>query len=148
MNINVQIYSKEDIEMLISGGNFPKNTAVISFCDKGTTPRERVNYSGVCSRVMYIELDDIEPDELEAEGCTYDSFFPEADETAEFIIDAYNDKMNLICQCVYGQGRSAGCAAAVLEYYCHAGISVFADYKYFPNKLVYHKILEALMEKE
>ncbi len=142
--MNVQIYSRTDIEKLIAEGNFPQNTAVISFCDSGTKPRERLNYSGVCSRVMYIELDDLELDELNEKGYSYDTFFPEADETAEFIIDAYKNGMNIICQCEYGQSRSAGCAAAIKEHFIYDGISLFADYRYYPNKVVYHKVLDAL----
>ncbi|MCM1166131.1 MAG: hypothetical protein NC299_14270 [Lachnospiraceae bacterium] len=52
--------------------------------------------------------------------------------------------MNIICQCEYGQSRSAGCAAAILEHFSHAGISVFSDRDYYPNKLVYNKFLDAL----
>lgn len=142
--MNVQIYSREEIEKLIAEGKFPENTAVISFCDSGTEPRERVNYSGACSRIMYIELDDLELDELSGKGYTYDTLFPEADEAAEFIIDAYNSGMNIICQCEYGQSRSAGCAAAVKEHFVYDGISLFADHRYYPNKVVYHKIFDAL----
>lgn len=142
--MNVQIYSRTNIEKLIAEGTFPQNTAVISFCDCGTEPRDRVNYNGVCSRVMYIELDDLELDELNGAGYSYDTFFPEADEAAEFIIDAYKSGMNIICQCEYGQSRSAGCAAAIKEHYRREGISFFADPRYYPNKVVYHNILDAL----
>lgn len=142
--MNIQVYSRDEIESIIVGGNFPENTAVISFCDSGTKTRERVNYGGVCDQVMYIELDDLEIDDLDEKGDSYDTFFPEADNTAKFIIETYNSGMNIICQCEYGQSRSAGCAAAILEYYYHTGISFFADSKYYPNKLVYHKVLDAL----
>lgn len=142
--MNVQIYSRKEIETLIAEGNFQQNTAAISFCDSGTKPRERVNYSRVCKRVMYIWLDDLELDELEAAGFSYETFFPQADEAAEFIIDAYNSGMDIICQCEYGQSRSAGCAAAIKEYIAYDGLSIFADYRYYPNKVVYHKILDAL----
>lgn len=142
--MNVQIYSRKEIEALIAEGGFPQNTAVISFCDHNTEPRERINYSSVCSRVMYIELDDLELDELNEKGYSYEAFFPEADEAADFIVDAYNSGMNIICQCEYGQSRSAGCAAAIKEYFVYDGISLFANHRYYPNKVVYHKVLNAL----
>ena len=44
----------------------------------------------------------------------------------------------------YGQSRSAGCAAAILEHFYRRGIDIFADYKYYPNQVVYHKIFDAL----
>lgn len=142
--MNVQIYSRKEIEVLIAEGKFPQNTAVISFYGSITNPPDLVNYSGVCERVMYIELDDLEFDELEEIGYSYDTFFPEADEAARFIIDINNKAMDIICECEYGQSRSAGCAAAILEDFFHNGISVFADPKYYPNKVVYHKLLDAL----
>ena len=87
--MNIQVYSRDEIESIIAGGNFPENTAVISFCDSGTEPRERVNYSKVCNQVMYIELDDLAIDDLEEEGYSYDTFFPEADNAAKFIIETW-----------------------------------------------------------
>ena len=52
--------------------------------------------------------------------------------------------MNLICQCEYGESRSSGCAAAILEYFYKTGISIFTDYRYYPNQVVYHKVFDAL----
>jgi hypothetical protein len=49
-----------------------------------------------------------------------------------------------VCQCEYGQSRSAACAAAIKEYYDHDGISIFADYRYYPNQLIFNKLLDAL----
>lgn len=143
----VQIYSREEIESFYKG-IFYQDLAVISFCDRGTEPRDRVDYSSICSRVMYIEIDDLDYGDLREEGYTYDTFFPEANETAEFIIDAYKNGMDIICQCEYGQSRSAGCAAAIWEHFYHMGITVFTDYRRYPNKLIYHKIIEALNHRE
>ena len=50
----------------------------------------------------------------------------------------------MICQCDYGQSRGTGCAAAILEHFYHTGISIFADYNYYPNQVVYHKVFDAL----
>ena len=63
---------------------------------------------------------------------------------AEFIYSAKADGYDIICQCEYGESRSSGCAAAILENFYKNGISVFADYRYYPNQVVYHKVLEAL----
>ena len=67
-----------------------------------------------------------------------------APDIAAFIYHAYNNGMDIICQCEYGQSRSAGCAAAILEHFYHSGISVFANYDYCPSQVVYHKIFDAL----
>ncbi|MEY8508840.1 hypothetical protein AALA78_11480 [Lachnospiraceae bacterium 42-17] len=46
--------------------------------------------------------------------------------------------------CEYGQSRSAACASAILEHFYHNGISVFSDYRYYPNQMVFHKVFDAL----
>ncbi len=146
--MNVFIYSREEIETIISEGKFPKNTAVISFFDPAIKRIDadytHIDYSGVCDCVFYSELDDLDIDALKDKGYTYDLYFPEADKIAEFIYKAFNSGMDIICQCEYGQSRSAGCAAAILEHFYHTGITVFADYKRYPSQVVYHKISDAL----
>ena len=146
--MKVSVFSREMIEDIISGNKFPENTAVISFCDPEIKHIDRdykpVDYNGVCNKVFYSETDDLDLDVLERKGYTYDTYFPEADEIAEFVYDAYNKNMDIICQCEYGQSRSAGCAAAILEHFYHSGIWIFADYNYYPNQVVFHKIYDAL----
>ena len=145
--LNVEIYSREAIEELLKG-DFSDNVAVISFYDP-VNPRtgevdKPVDYSSKTKRVFHVAIHDIDIDILSDYGLTYDTYFPEALDVAKFIYDAYNDGLNIICQCQYGQSRSAACAAAVMEYFCHNGISIFADYRYYPNQMVFHKIYDAL----
>jgi predicted protein tyrosine phosphatase len=68
----------------------------------------------------------------------------QAEEIAEFIIPLKPKIDLLICQCYHGQSRSAGCAAAISEYFYGNGIEIFADYNYYTNKRVYRKTIEAL----
>ncbi len=116
--MKVTVYSREEIENIITNGNFPSNTAVVSFCDPELKHSDKnytcVDYSSVCSDVFYCEVDDLDLDYLPEKGYTYDSYFPEAAELSEFINKAYRDSKDIICQCEYGQSRSAGCAAAIL----------------------------------
>lgn len=147
--MNVNIYSREAIEGIISEGNFPRNTAVISFYDPAIKRIDKdykhVDYSGICDTVFYSELDDLDLEVLKSKGYTYDTYFPEADKMAAFIVNAYMGQKNIICQCEYGQSRSAGCAAAILEYFYGNGISVFSNYTYYPNQVVFHKVYDALV---
>lgn len=53
----------------------------------------------------------------------------------------------IICQCEYGQSRSAAIAAALSEFFWKSGIDIFADDRYFPNKLVFRLTLQALNER-
>lgn len=144
--MNVNIYSRNEIEKLIDN-DFPKNTAVISFYDpKGIrsdnlTP---VDYKNQAEMIYQVAVYDIDIECLEDYNLTYDTYFPEAKEIAEFVYKAKEKGFDIICQCQYGQSRSAGCAAAILEHFYKTGISIFADYKYYPNQLIFNKMYETL----
>ncbi len=146
--MKVSIYSREEIEKLIET-DFPKNTAVISFYDpKGIrsdnlTP---IDYKNKAEMVYQVAVYDIDIECLEDYGLTFDTYLPEAKDIAEFIYNAKENNLNIICQCQYGQSRSAGCAAAILEHFEKNGISIFADYRYYPNQVVFNKILKSLDE--
>lgn len=66
--MKVAIYSREKVENLIADSQFPSNTAVISFCDPELKHSDKnytcVNYSNVCSDVIYCEVDDLDLDYL------------------------------------------------------------------------------------
>ena len=148
--MNVKIYSREAIEKLLQE-DFPDNVAVISFYDPPTARNYKykffiqpVDYSKRTDRVFQIAINDIDKDILKEYGFTFETYFTEADELAEFIYSAKNDGLDIICQCEYGQSRSAACAAAILEHFNKNGISIFADYRYYPNQLVYNKVYNAL----
>ena len=144
--MNIDIYSREAIKELMKG-EFPKNTAVISFCSPRRTRRAeeaRIYFRGVCDRVFTILIPDIDIEILEDYGYTYESYLAEADELAKFIYKAKADGYDIICQCDFGQSRSAACAAAILQHFEGRGIDIFSDYRYYPNQLVYHKVFDAL----
>lgn len=144
--MKVDIYSRKAIKELIAK-EFPKNTAVISFyTPKGRSDSEenRVDYTNVCDKFFYVGIPDIDIEILSDYGYTYDTYLAEAEHLAKFIKAAVSDEIDIICQCDYGQSRSAACAAAILQYYENRGIDIFADYRYYPNQLVYHKVFDAL----
>lgn len=146
--MKVSIYSRERIEKLLQS-DFPENTAVISFYDPETAYNSKdgykpVDYSTKTDRIFQIPIHDIDLSVLPKFNLTYDTYFPEADRLAEFIYSAKEDGLDIICQCEYGESRSSGCAAAILEHFYKTGISIFADYRYYPNQVVYHKVFDAL----
>ncbi len=89
-------------------------------------------------------IHDRDPSALADVGLTVERYFSEVDAVAEFIYKAKADGLDIVCQCEYGQSRSAACAAAILQHFSRRGIDVFADYRYYPNQLVYHKVFDAL----
>lgn len=145
--MNIEIYSKKAIEELLKKVKKLKNTAVISFYDPPNAKGERatpVDYSGKADMLFQVAVNDIDIEVLPEYDLTFETYFTEVDELAEFIDEAHNKNMDIICQCEYGQSRSAACAAAILEYYNKNGISIFADYRYYPNQMIFNKVLGAL----
>ncbi len=71
-----------------------------------------------------------------------------AKKIAKFVIEIEPHISTLICQCEFGQSRSAACAAAILDFYNETGNQIFEDTRYMPNRLVYTKLLHALKESE
>ena len=151
--MTVKVYSRKAMEVLLSNGNL-KNSAIISFHDPVGRGRrcpqdyEPIDFTGKCDRVMQIALHDLDPEALADFDLTEETYFPEADKLAEFIYKANDEGLDIICQCEYGQSRSAGCAAAILQHFSKNGIDVFTDYRYYPNQLVYHKVFDALIKTQ
>ncbi len=142
--MKITILSRKAAEAAIKSNRL-QNTAVISFYDPGDTP---LDYSGACDRVFSVAIHDRDPSALADVGLTVETYFHEADAVAEFIYGAKADGLDIVCQCEYGQSRSAACAAAILQHFSRRGIDVFADYRYYPNQLVYHKVFDALEQKK
>ena len=138
--MNIFIFSKKEAYDAFAAKTFPKNVSVIIFYDFGS---EHIDYNGICSDVYYCPYDDIDV-WSEREYEKYSSTFDFADDLAQFIYDAYNSGRDIVCQCDYGQSRSAGCAAAIAEHFYKSGIEIFADFSRCPNKLIYHKVIDAL----
>lgn len=148
--MNVSILSRKDAEALLKSGAFPDNTAVISFYSPGKVKAgdyDPVDYGGKSARLFYACVPDIDIEALPSFGYTYESYFSDVNELASFIVQAVEEGMDIICQCDYGQSRSVACAAAILEHFERKGITIFADYRYYPSQLVFNKILEALKAK-
>ncbi len=143
--MKITIHSRKSIEKLMRT-SFPEKTVVISFYDppKNDEVPRKINYSRWTDQVFQIPLDDISYDAVAEHKLNYGSYFMEAEDLARFILNAAKEGMNIICQCEDGQSLSAGCAAAIHEYLFGDGVFVFADYRYTPNQMVFHKVYNAL----
>lgn len=146
--MKIEICSRADMQNRLAIG-LPEDTAVISFYDPESSDKNYapVDYSGQPDRLFAVPLRDIDPPSLKKYNLTFSDFFPQANELARFILRAVNDECPIICQCDYGQSRSAACAAAIWEHFEGKGISVFADDAYLPNQMLFNKLVKAL-EKE
>jgi len=154
--MKIEIESRESIEGR-AREPFAAHTALISITDMD------YDFSALDNKpefILQIKFDDVSFEDLEynlgrkpteSEELLYaekNHMFNDrqAEEIAEFIKRILGKAELLICQCEYGQSRSAGIAAAVKQFLDKNGIEIFADDCFYPNKLVYRKVLAALKE--
>ncbi len=153
--MNVVIMNRQSIE---KRGRlpFPETTAVISITDVDYFFAELENEPKHRLKLAFDDVDgDVFLDELST-GSTKEErdalrrkYHMFSDEQA-YQIAAFYWKLitcgvdTLIVQCEHGQSRSAAVAAAIREFEDKEGISIFADDRYWPNKVVFRKTLKAL----
>ena len=151
--MKINIMSRFDLEELAENP-FTEKVAIISITD---IQKDDVTLENPPYKMLKLKFDDV----------SYEIFTeilgrkPDADELKEFskrfhvlstqqakeiaaFVKENQDVDTMIFQCEYGQSRSAAVAAAVMEYYRRSGIQIFASPDYFPNKLVFKKVLTAL----
>ena len=141
--MNVKIYSRKELNDRLKEGKLT-NTLLIAFYDRQD---DLPMFSGKAERVITLPIPDLDKEDLKEYGYTMDSYFTQADPVAEFIVKAVRDGLDIACVCEYGESRSAGCAAAIKEFYDRNGIEIFADERYYPNKIIYNKLLTALWKQ-
>ena len=151
--MNVEIMGREEL-MVLAKEPFPGGTSLISITDSDDPD---VVLEHQPERVLRLKFDDVSDEIFEEllgrkptvrEMHQIASRFhllsnAQTQQMAYFILGTPSEG-TLICQCEYGQSRSAGVAAAVMEYYYSKGIHIFADVRYYPNKLVFRKLLCSL----
>ena len=134
---------------------FAEHTALISIGDANWCFAELKHKPEFLLQIAFDDVDsDVIVDELgrkpfeeerQKHEIKYKMF---SDEQADLVASFYHSHKDsistLICQCEHGQSRSAAVAAAILEYRSRKGIMVFMHEKYFPNKMVFRKVLHAL----
>lgn len=89
--MKISIYSRKSIEKLLEK-DFPENAVVISFYDPPGKFRDAeyrpVDYSAKTNCVFQVALHDIDLAVLPKYHLTYETYFPEVDDLAEFIFNA------------------------------------------------------------
>lgn len=155
--MKIFILSRKQIERF-SKNMFPEETAVISMTDSDL---EFVKLAYSPKYLLQLSFDDVDNDvfidELgrmpvndEERKKIEEKYHMFTDSMAKEIADFYKNVENkaelIICQCEHGQSRSAAVAAAITEFRTKRGIEIFANDKYYPNKMVFRKVLEQLKE--
>lgn len=151
--MTVKIMSRKDL-MELAKEPFSADVAVISITDSDD---EDVVLPHQPEQLLRLKFDDVSDEIFEqllgrkptiAEMRRISSRFhmisnAQTKQIADFIISR-NNTGSLICQCEYGQSRSAAVAAAVEEYYHRRGVHIFADPRYYSNKYIFRKLLRSL----
>ena len=156
--IEIQIKSRDDMAT-IAQNPFLYKTALISITDYGWNFAELKNKPEYMLQMIFDDIDaDVFEDECGKEPTESErrkietKYHMMTDEQAKQIAEFYaeiKDKVDvLICQCEHGQSRSAGIAAAIMEYQNKNGIEIFASDKYYPNKIIFRKVLRQLQKDE
>ena len=138
---------------------FFEKIAVISITDYGYEFAELKNKPHHLLQLAFDDVDsDVFIDELGENPSLEDKLKIEkkyhmlsneqAIQIAEFVNEVWDNVDVIICQCEYGQSRSAAVAAAISQFKYQNGIEIFADDKYYPNKLVYRKVFDSLEDKK
>lgn len=63
---------------------------------------------------------------------------------AEFTYSVKENGFDSLYLCEYGESRSSGYVAVILEHFYKTGVTVFDDYRYYLNRVVYHKVFDVL----
>ena len=130
---------------------FAPDTALISIGDFG---KELPLLEYKPAHILRMEFHDVTPSEIDYESSERYAFrlFSEeqANQIADFVYRYWESRGTLLCQCHYGQSRSAAVAAAIKEHFYHNGIEIFADEqeRYCPNVYVFRLTLRALRNRE
>lgn len=154
--MKILIKSRSEIEAM-SHTHFTAHTALISITDADCAFATLKNQPEYLLQVAFDDIDnEVFVDELgrsptEEERVVletkYNMFTNEqALQIASFYFAHKDTISTLICQCEHGQSRSAAVAAAILEFRSRRGIVIFSHDNYYPNKVVFRKVLEALKD--
>ena len=152
--MKIKIMSKRAIEKYMSEP-LEEKTAVISITDFSGEFANLLHAPQWLHQVAFDDVDnDVMIDEVGGKPTDEERILIEekyhmfsdkqAQEIANFYRSICDDADCIICQCEHGQSRSAAVAAAIMEFRSRKGIKIFADDRYYPNKVVFRKVLVAL----
>ena len=91
-------------------------------------------------KYLEIEFDDIK----KCNDGQEKNVFPFGPQIAEFVIGTIKNNKKIICQCVYGNSRSAGCAAAILEYLYKQGSIITDNSNFKYNQIIFKCVFDEL----
>lgn len=154
--MKIQIMGRIALEEL-ARSPFDSKVAIISITDVNSSP---VSLKNEPHKILKLSFEDIDNDLIVEElgyhptqehrnyiEQKYNMFSQEqSNQISEFYKNIKGRIDILICQCEHGQSRSAAVAAAILEFESKRGIAVFSNDRYYPNKIVFRRVLKSLKQ--
>lgn len=137
--MKIEMLSRKEIIERIARRSF-RNSVIISFYKSG---HRQVDLSEAEAEAVSIEIRFGKNGKI-----NYEKFLPKANDAAKLIILAVAEGKNIVCQCDDGKTYSAGCAAAIWEFFRGMGIAVFSDCEKTPDKATYYRMFSALCDMQ
>lgn len=149
ISMNVTICSRKAAEELLRTDTLSR-TAVISFCDPPSVgkpvPTPPLDYAGKAARVFTVVVHDLDLTALPDVGLDYDTYMPEAGRAGGVYLSGKGGRAGYPFASA-STGRAAAPAAPLPQFWSISTAPAFPslpNYRYYPNQVVYHKIMDAL----
>lgn len=136
ITINIIALSREKA-IRLSYSDFDNNKIIISIRDPNNVkPEFNINNSSI-KDILYLSFYDISEEAKSIFG-GYESMSPiDAILIRDFVLKWQNEIDAIWVQCEMGMSRSAGIAAAIMEYFDMDSKEILESNQYYPNKLCY-----------
>lgn len=138
--MRIAVLSQTDAERMCRNIN-TLSIAIISICStyNKDIPRVFQTEQNKVVDILRLRFNDTENKSEKYKGISSE----QSSKIVDFVIK-YKDKVDIIAiHCYQGKSRSAGVAAAILEYLHNRGSDILNNSNYDANKLVYNTVLES-----
>lgn len=137
ITIKIKALSREKA-IRLSYSDFDNDKIIISIRDPNKVkPEFNINNSSI-KDILYLSFFDISEETKSIFG-GYESMSPiDAILIRDFVLKWQNEIDTIWVQCEMGMSRSAGIAAAIMEYFDIDSKEILKNNQYYPNKLCYN----------
>ena len=141
--MEIRVLSKQQA-IIRSCTDFDKKKIIISIRDPHNDKAEFIQGNSSIKDVLYLSFYDISEETKSIFG-GYESMSPiDAILIRDFVLKWQNEIDTIWVQCEMGMSRSAGIAAAIMEYFDIDSKEILESNQYYPNRLCYNVTKNAL----
>lgn len=145
--MEIRIFSKQQA-IIRSCTDFVKKKIIISIRDPHNDKAEFNQGNNSIKDILYLSFYDISEETKSIFG-GYESMSPiDAILIRDFVLKWQNEVDEIWVQCEMGMSRSAGIAAAIMEYFDIDSKEILESNQYYPNRLCYDLTKNELTNKK